>query len=594
MKLNTNSMKTRLVRVFLSICTAVLILPSVLFPLAAEESDIIKLKLKQAGAGSVQQWIDSELTERAGSDAEWYVLSLCQSGNYNFSKYANALAAKLHSGKPSNIVERQRCALALLSTGYTSKAVKEICSVTGRSPENASVMQLIFGLHLSNITGDTVGQAAIITELINKRIIAGSGWAITSSSPQPDTDVTAMALSALAPHYSAPEVKSAVDRALDLLSSAQLSNGGFKSYGVENSESCSQVIIALTALKIDPENDARFCKSDGNPVSALLKFQASNGEFKHKADGSANQIATVQALCALTARSLYRFGSGSFYKTTAGALREIAITAPAVAPEGFSSSESSSENSSQGSVTNQSQPGSSSSSATASSAADEAVSAPGDESSLPSESSNASEYNKSDDGENKSDTAEGHKSGIKIKYIIAAVLAALGITAAAVLYIKKRGTAKNYILISAVTLFCIAAALLLNIESPSQYYSTENSSLKVTVTVSCEQLIGKSDNIPENGYIIKEESVTINQDDTVLDALNRAAKEFNLSISQSGSGATAYIQAINGIREMQFGELSGWIYTVDGKSPDISSGAYSLSGGEKIVWFYTTDGILDS
>ena len=83
-----------------------------------------------------------------------------------------------------------------------------------------------------------------------------------------------MAVQALAPYYnsekeysyrnlnsdaaSAKKVREAVDEALDCLSEAQLPDGDFKSWGTENSESCSQVIIALCALGIDLFNDDRF------------------------------------------------------------------------------------------------------------------------------------------------------------------------------------------------------------------------------------------------------------------------------------------------------------------------------------------------
>ena len=61
--------------------------------------------------------------------------------------------------------------------------------------------------------------------------------------------MTAMAIQALAPYYKTNEtVKAAVDKALEALSALQRSDGGFGSWGTVNSESCAQVIVALTAL----------------------------------------------------------------------------------------------------------------------------------------------------------------------------------------------------------------------------------------------------------------------------------------------------------------------------------------------------------
>ena len=45
------------------------------------------------------------------------------------------------------------------------------------------------------------------------------------------------------------------------MSNAQNENGGFASWGSVNSESCAQVLVALTSLGIDPTNDERFIKN---------------------------------------------------------------------------------------------------------------------------------------------------------------------------------------------------------------------------------------------------------------------------------------------------------------------------------------------
>lgn len=65
--------------------------------------------------------------------------------------------------------------------------------------------------------------------------------------------MTGMAIQALAPYYSTnSDVKEAIDKALTAMSNAQNENGGFASWGSVNSESCAQVLVALTSLGIDP------------------------------------------------------------------------------------------------------------------------------------------------------------------------------------------------------------------------------------------------------------------------------------------------------------------------------------------------------
>lgn len=152
--------------------------------------------------------------------------------------------------------------------------------------------------------------------------LSGGGWTLSGTSA--DVDVTAMAVQALAAYYKENEaVKNAVDKALDTLSAMQLADGSFGSWGTVNSESCAQVIIALTALGIDPTTDSRFLKHGLSPLDALCAFYTDGG-FAHEVDGDVDAMATEQALCALTA--YYRFTNGL------SALYDMADTAVTVIP----------------------------------------------------------------------------------------------------------------------------------------------------------------------------------------------------------------------------------------------------------------------
>ena len=93
----------------------------------------------------------------------------------------------------------------------------------------------------------------LIQYILDKRVDDG-GWNLILSSPVNDPDMTGMAIQALAPYYDTnPEVKEAIDGALETLSNTQHENGGFSSTDGICSESCAQVIVALTTLGINPE-----------------------------------------------------------------------------------------------------------------------------------------------------------------------------------------------------------------------------------------------------------------------------------------------------------------------------------------------------
>jgi len=79
--------------------------------------------------------------------------------------------------------------------------------------------------------------------------------------------------------------------------------------------------------------------------------------------------------------------------------------------------------------------------------------------------------------------------------------------------------------------------------------------------------------------------VEINDEDSVLEVLKKALKAQGITYSVSSN----YVKGINGLFEKDNGPNSGWLYTVNGISPSKSAAAYKLSGGEKIVFYYTND-----
>ena len=95
------------------------------------------------------------------------------------------------------------------------------------------------------------------------------------------------------------------EKLIQVILDAQLNDGGFGSWGTVNSESCAQVIVALTALGIDPAKDSRFVKNDLTVLDALASFYVTGGGFKHVADKGRDGMATEQGYYALAA--YYRF-----------------------------------------------------------------------------------------------------------------------------------------------------------------------------------------------------------------------------------------------------------------------------------------------
>ncbi len=87
--------------------------------------------------------------------------------------------------------------------------------------------------------------------------------------------------------------------------------------------------------------------------------------------------------------------------------------------------------------------------------------------------------------------------------------------------------------------------------------------------------------------IIFDEQCTIMEGDTVFDLTKRALIAEGLKYS--GFGDFVYITEIAGIKEKDYGPMSGWIYTVNGDEAGVGCGQYKIEESDKIVWEYQTD-----
>ena len=252
---------------------------------------------------------------------EWMVIGLARSGRPvpagyydNVVKFVRENADKNERLDRNKVTENARVILALTAIG------KDVTNVGGhnllKGLDNMAYVQTqgingpIFTLialdsHNYPTMGD-VTREKLIQVILDAQLNDG-GWALSGTKADPD--MTAMAIQALAPYYKTNEtVKAAVDKALDVLSELQLATGGFGSWGTENSESCAQVIVALTALGIDPAKDSRFIKNGLTILDALASYYVDGGGFRHIASGDRDGMATEQGYYALAA--YYRFLNG--------------------------------------------------------------------------------------------------------------------------------------------------------------------------------------------------------------------------------------------------------------------------------------------
>ena len=300
---------------------------------------------------------------------EWAVMSVAR-GNVNatvwYDTYLNNTAAAVAAlnGKLDTTssqrkhTEYERIILALTALGEDATKFKgsngtvydlvaplfdKTASGTYRVSEqgnNGTVFALIAldsGSYYKDATGNAAREAWIETLRANQH--SNGAWNIDSDHLGDNVDTTAMAVQALAPYYSTnAKAKAMVDKALEWLSYEYQTTGDYGS-----SEAAAQVIVALSAMKIDAKTDARFQYNGVSVLSNFLSYaDETTGGFLHdkQPNSTVNQMASEQAAYTLVAYDRYVKGSNRLYdmsdatKRANATVQEVIDLIKAIAPVG--------------------------------------------------------------------------------------------------------------------------------------------------------------------------------------------------------------------------------------------------------------------
>lgn len=119
------------------------------------------------------------------------------------------------------------------------------------------------------------------------------------------------------------------------------------------------------------------------------------------------------------------------------------------------------------------------------------------------------------------------------------------------------------------------------------------------ISVRCDSVLEKLSDIkeevvkiiPKDGTIYEAQNVKFEKGESAFDVLEREMKKSGIHIEFTTSPIynTAYISGIGNLYEFDCGELSGWLYKVNGEFPDCSSFDYIVNSGDVIEFVYTCD-----
>ena len=234
--------------------------------------------------------------------SDWIALALARGGAPAPNRYAAQLA-RIAPDSFRLVTDYARVALAVSAHGWDARKagpnqidllgkIAKFEDLTKQGPNGPAyaLMALDAGDYKAK-PGDRWTRESLIRWLLDHRG-EGGGWSLAAGKSE--VDLTGIVLTALAPYKDRENVGAAIEGALDWLSSVQNEQGGFGGVGsAESSESSAQVVIALTALDIDPGLDARFVKNGKSVLARLLEFRQADGSFAHLPGGKSDGLASM-------------------------------------------------------------------------------------------------------------------------------------------------------------------------------------------------------------------------------------------------------------------------------------------------------------
>ncbi len=524
---------------------------------------ILDYYVQSAGVPDILSYAETVLPGEVTANGDWKALAFLQSGeDIGLAAYREALETHVEEKGISNAATALRAALILRMTGSRSGFIRQTADEkTGK----LGVMSLVFGLHLY---GNGIGSAAyteeeLITEILKKQFDDG-GFSVYGE--ESDVDVTAMVLTALAPYReSFEEAAQGVDRCLSFLVSRQEEDGGFLSMGIESPESSAQVMVALSALGIDCLQDERFVKNGRTLLDSILDFRMEDGSFCHIAGYPGNETSTVQVLYAIVAYERFLEGKTPlFLKSGLQEYESVESAGPEETEKETAGPSDSREETEK-------------------------------ETAGPSDSREETEKETAAPAGDKDHGRNPNKGGLfgEITPVKRWILAGIAVFTAAgilILILKKKKSARSYLSVIAAAVFLSALTLLIKVSSADEFYHPEEeipeNGIRTYLEIRCDTVAGEKEFIPEDGVILPRTEIILEKGQNAYDQLLQAARKYQIQMENSG-GAAAYINGMAYLYEFDFGELSGWVFSVNGSSAGTGCSEHIMQEGDEVLWQYS-------
>lgn len=300
-----------------------------------DKADTDNLALAKSGADSAAVWIKGQAKDTLEvTKDDWTVFTLLRHGetlsNAQTGSYYDSVVEKvkewendpnLPDGPKPTDIAKISLALTMLEKDITDVDgvnLAEMMYNSTRLKEGSNeLIWVLLALDAANIqipADATWSRESMISALLEFQ--NANGFFGLFDNKTGDVDITAMALQPLARYQvTDAKVEAAVKKAVTWLKGAVKDDFG---YGTP--ESTAQVLIALSALGIDPTvSDSGFGTVNMNMITSMMAYKCEDGGFAHVLGNTTNGIATTQVLEALDAYILFKENNVAYWDVAGSA-----------------------------------------------------------------------------------------------------------------------------------------------------------------------------------------------------------------------------------------------------------------------------------
>ena len=99
--------------------------------------------------------------------------------------------------------------------------------------------------------------------------------------------------------------------------------------------------------------------------------------------------------------------------------------------------------------------------------------------------------------------------------------------------------------------------------------------------------VSKISVLPSDGWILEPDDYEIQEGESAYDLLKRILKDEDIPMEGVASSYGGYyIEGIDNIYQKDAGGYSGWLYMVNGESPQVGADSYQLKPGDEVCFYY--------